>query len=155
LDYGSWIFLGEIVIDKELRYDAPIKDYCGSCQACIQACPTNAIVAPYVLDAGKCISYLTIENRDDPIPEHLGREFKQWIFGCDICQDVCPWNKFKQITKEGRFFPKQGNVDPDLKEWIIMDEMEFKMKFKKSPVIRPGWVNFIRNIKAAFPKSGQ
>ncbi len=151
-DHGSWIFLGEIVIDKELIYDIPIADHCGNCQACIQACPTNAIVAPYVLDARKCISYLTIEYPNDAIPEHLGSRLKQWIFGCDICQDVCPWNRFKRITKERHFFPKQWNVDPDLNEWIMMDEIGFKKKFKKSPVLRTGWKNFIRNIKAALPK---
>jgi epoxyqueuosine reductase len=151
-DYGSWIFLGEIVVDKELSYDTPIEDYCGSCQACMEACPTTALVEPYVLDASKCISYLTIEYREDAIAEHFGSKLNQWIFGCDICQDVCPWNKFKQITNERHFFPKQWNVDPDLNEWVMMDEIDFRKKFKKSPLLRPGWINFIRNIKAALKK---
>ena len=149
-EYGSWIFLGEIVVDRELVYDTPAENYCGSCQACLTACPTNAIVAPYVLDSRKCISYLTIEYRDRLIPANLRSKFDGWIFGCDICQNVCPWNKFRQPAKDKRFFPKQENVDPDIKDWVRMDEINFKNKFRKSPLLRTGWNNFIRNIKAVL-----
>jgi epoxyqueuosine reductase len=147
-DYGSWVFLGEIVIDKDLIYDVQIEDFCGSCQACLDACPTNAIVEPYVLDAQKCISYLTIEYWNKPIDKDLKKNMNGWVFGCDICQDVCPWNKFKQNSSENRYWPKENTLEFDLDELEKLDEISYKKKFKKSPVLRPGWKNFRRNIRA-------
>jgi epoxyqueuosine reductase len=146
-DYGSWIFLGELILNQELLYDKPISDFCGSCQACIDACPTKAITEPYVLNATKCISYLTIEFWDKPIPESFKKHLNGWIFGCDICQDVCPWNKFSRKSAEPRYYPDKENLHPDLRKWLDMDEETFKKKFKKSPLARPGFKNFIRNIK--------
>jgi len=149
-EYGSWIFLGELILNTELDYDPPMEDFCGTCTACINACPTNAIIEPYVLDANKCISYLTIEYWNKPIPEEFSGKMKNWIFGCDICQDVCPWNKFQKPTDEKRYFPKEKNVNPELKELAGMTEEEYKKKFNKSPVSRPGWKNFIRNVEASL-----
>ena len=147
-EYGSWVFIGEVVIDKELKYDIPMEEFCGSCQACLDACPTNAIVEPYVLDAKKCISYLTIEYRDKPIDKDLKKYMNSWIFGCDICQDVCPWNKFQQSSSENRYWPREDTLDFDLGKLENLDEGHYKMKFKKTPVLRSGWNNFKRNIRA-------
>ncbi len=152
-DFGSWVFLGELIVDCTLDYDYPIGDYCGSCQACIKACPTEAIIKPYQLDTNKCISYLTIEYWDKPLPEEQKKNMNGWIFGCDICQDVCPWNRFNRNTSETRFLPKEGNVSPPLDAWSEMDETSYKTRFKKSPVLRTGYKNFMRNIKANRNKS--
>jgi epoxyqueuosine reductase len=146
-EFGSWIFLGELILNVELEYDKPGEDFCGSCTACIDACPTDAIVQPYILDARKCISYLTIEYWDKPIANEFQNKMDNWIFGCDICQDVCPWNKFQQRTDEIKYLPKEGNINPKLDEIAILTENEFKQQFKKSPVNRTGWKNFIRNVK--------
>jgi epoxyqueuosine reductase len=101
-EYGSWVFLGEIITTLELKYDQPMEDFCGTCTACIDACPTDAIHQPYVVDSNRCISYLTIEHRGE-IAESLGKKFDHWIYGCDICQDVCPWNRFQQETEQTEF----------------------------------------------------
>ncbi len=146
-EFGSWIFLGEIILNTELEYDKPIEDFCGNCTACIDACPPNAIVKPYLLDASKCISYLTIEYRDKPIPAEFKDKMENWIFGCDICQDVCPWNKFQQITNEKRYHSKPENVKPKLTELTNLSEIGFKNRFKKSALYGTGWKNFIRNVK--------
>lgn len=148
-DYGSWIFLGELVLNKELAYDSPMPDHCGSCSACIDACPTQALV-PYKLDATKCISYLTIEMWDMPIPKEYANKLENWIFGCDICQDVCPWNRFEKETALIDFHPAEDNIRPNLHELEKMSETQFKNRFKKSPVYRAKWQNFIRNIKAVL-----
>ena len=145
-EYGSWVFLGEIIIDKDLDCDEPIGDFCGSCQACLDACPTDALIAPYVVDARKCISYLTIEFWDKPIPVDLQKNMNGWIFGCDVCQDVCPWNRFAKI--EERYGPKENTLDFDISELEKIDEAAYKNKFKQSPVLRPGWKNFQRNVNA-------
>jgi len=147
--YGSWIFLGELILDVELDYDKPVEDYCGSCTACIDACPTDALL-PYKLDATKCISYLTIEMWDKPIPEEFQDKMENWIFGCDICQDVCPWNRFQKETDNPDFQPAAGNVNPDLKKLQKMSQDEFKERFNKSPVYRAKWHNFIRNVKTVL-----
>jgi epoxyqueuosine reductase len=145
-EFGSWVFLGEIVIDRELQYDLPIEDYCGSCQACLDACPTSALIEPYVLDAQKCISYLTIEYWDKPIDEDLEKDMNGWIFGCDVCQDVCPWNRFAKKSKEDRYWPKENTIEFNLTELAKLDESMYKSKFKKTPILRPGWENFQRNV---------
>ena len=149
-EFGSWIFLGELILNIELEYDSPIEDYCGTCTDCIDACPTDAIVEPYLLDAGKCISYLTIEYWNKPIPKELDKKLENWIFGCDICQDVCPWNRFQKTTSEKRYMPKDDNVNPKLNEIAKLSQIEFKKRFKNTPVLRTGWKNFIRNVKAAI-----
>lgn len=146
-EYGSWVFLGEIILDVELEYDEPILDFCGSCTACIEACPTDAIVEPYFLDSTKCISYLTIEHRG-PIPEELKPRFDNWVYGCDICQDVCPWNRFQQPTGEQAFFPRTENVKPLLADLGNISAEEFTRRFKKSPVKRTKRNGMIRNAKA-------
>lgn len=148
-EYGSWVFLAEIIADMELEYDEPIADFCGSCSACIDACPTNAIVEPYVLDSTKCISYLTIEQRGD-IPEEFRPKLESWVYGCDICQDVCPWNRFQQPTQEIAFQPREENVDPDLQAISEIDEEEFSRRFRRSPVKRTKRSGLIRNAKAVL-----
>lgn len=148
-DFGSWIFLGELVLNVELDYDQPMLDYCGSCSACIDACPTQAL-EPYKIDAIKCISYLTIEMWDKPIPEEYRDKLENWIFGCDICQDVCPWNRFEKPTDMESFQPQNGNDNTLLSELEKLTEDAFKLRFKKSPVKRSKHKNFIRNVQTVM-----
>jgi epoxyqueuosine reductase len=147
--YCSWIFLGEILLDVELDYDKPIMDLCGTCTACIDACPTKAIVKPYVLDSSKCISYLTIENRD-VLPSDLICEFHHWVYGCDICQDVCPWNRFQKKTKETAFYPRQENIAPKLTELADMNQEEFNRRFRRSSIKRAKQAGLTRNAKGVL-----
>jgi len=146
-EFGSWVFLGEIIINETLEYDLPATDMCGSCTKCIDACPTRAIIAPYRLDATRCIAYLTIEYWDKPIPQEFSGKFDNYIFGCDICQEVCPWNKFQKVTDESGYQPPDENINPDLYELEQLSETEFNLQFNKSPVRRTKWQNFIRNIR--------
>jgi len=148
-EFGSWIFLGELAINLELEYDQPAKDYCGSCTACIDACPAKAL-SEYKLDSRRCISYLTIEHWDSPIPEEFADKLDNWIFGCDICQDVCPWNRFAKETDEAAYFPAAGNAAPKLFELSRMKVQDFKRRFKKSPVYRAKYQNFVRNVKTVM-----
>ncbi len=144
-DYGSWVFLGEIILNLELQYDTPATDHCGECTLCIEACPTQAITEPYVLDSNLCISYLTIEHRGE-IAEELGEKFENWIYGCDICQDVCPWNhKFSQRTTVKEFHPREYNAAPDLKSVIQMSQQDFSERFRKSPIKRTKHAGLVRN----------
>jgi epoxyqueuosine reductase len=154
-DFGSWMFLGEVIIDIELDYDGPIPDYCGSCTRCIQACPTNAIVAPYVVDSNRCISYLTIELKQEyEIPQEYHDKMGNMIFGCDICQDVCPWNeKFAKPTNSLEFYPRDENINRPLAGWLGLNEEEFRKRFKKSPIKRSKFAGFIRNVKVASKNS--
>jgi epoxyqueuosine reductase len=143
---GSFFFLAELVVDIELEYDGPIKDYCGTCTACMDACPTDAIPQPYVVDGSKCISYFTIELKEE-IPNEVKGKFENWIFGCDICQDVCPWNRFSQPHREPRF-----NANPELAtmtnaDWQELTEEVFNKVFKKSAVKRTGYKGLRRNIQ--------
>ncbi len=148
-EYGSWVFLGEIILNLELEYDEPSADYCGSCTRCIDACPTQAIVEPYVLDSNLCISYLTIEHKGE-ISEALKPEFGNWIYGCDICQDVCPWNKkFSDVTDEERFYPREGNQEPKLVELAALTSEEFTNRFRKSPIKRAKHEGLQRNVAVA------
>lgn len=153
-EYGSWVFLGEIITDLELDYDEPIADFCGTCTACIDACPTDAIVEPYVLDSNKCISYLTIEHRGD-IPDELKPKLEQWVYGCDICQDVCPWNKFRQETNEQSFYPRPDNVAPQLDDLISLTQDEFARRFRKSPMKRTKLEGLKRNARAVSELSSE
>lgn len=140
---GSFYFLGEIILDIELDYDGPTTDHCGSCTRCIDACPTDAIVKPYVVDGSKCISYLTIELKDQFIPTEFSGKMANWIFGCDICQDVCPWNRFAKPSNEIDFEPLPG-MDPKLLESIT--EENFNGIFKESPIKRTKFKGLKRNI---------
>ncbi|HGY54818.1 MAG TPA: tRNA epoxyqueuosine(34) reductase QueG [Caldithrix abyssi] len=146
--YGSWLFLGELVVNIELEYDDPALDYCGHCTACIEACPTGAL-QPYRIDARRCISYLTIETRDEPIPRELSDKLEGWVFGCDICQDVCPWNRFAKETDEAAYFPNEKNIAPAFDELQSMTEEEYKQRFQGTPVLRARYKDFIRNVTAA------
>lgn len=143
-EYGSWVFLGEIITTLKLDYDSPIEDFCGTCTACIDACPTDALNDPYVVDSNKCISYLTIEHRGE-IAESLGEKFDQWIYGCDICQDVCPWNKFQLETEHKEFVSREWNVNPNLESLKTISQKEFSKRFKNSPIKRTKREGIIRN----------
>ena len=142
---GSFFFLAEIIVDLELNYDNTTTDHCGSCTACIDACPTNAIYEPYKLDASKCISYYTIELKES-FSSNLSSDFKDWIFGCDICQDVCPWNRFSKANDEVLFetIPEISNFNKA--DWIDLTEETFKKVFKESPIKRSKFKGLKRNI---------
>lgn len=145
---GSYFFLAEIICDLALRPDAPLKDYCGSCTACTDACPTGALDTPYVLDASKCISYLTIElNAQTPIPENFRDKMEGWIFGCDICQQVCPWNRFSTEHAEPRFTANSDLRAMQEKDWVEITEEVFNTLFEKSAVQRTGYAGLRRNIR--------
>jgi epoxyqueuosine reductase len=145
-DVGSWVFLGEVITTLELIPDQPGIDHCGTCTLCLEACPTQAIVEPYVVDSNLCLSYLTIEHRGD-INAGVKGQFEGWIYGCDICQDVCPWNhKFAAETNEAGFLPREGNIAPRLEEWKEMSIEEFRTRFKGSPVKRTKLEGLVRNI---------
>lgn len=150
-EIGSYFFIAEMIVDVPITPDEPFsRDYCGSCTRCIDACPTDAIHQPYAVDANRCISYWTIEHRGDDIPEDVSQGFETWIFGCDICQDVCPWNKFKKPTQDGRFLPKAGLPASTLQEWSEIDIEEFRQRFRRNPVKRTKFEGFQRNVRIAL-----
>lgn len=142
---GSFFFLAEIILDLELEPDGPMKDYCGSCTACMDACPTDAIPEPYVVDGSRCISYFTIELKDE-IPQEVKGKFENWVFGCDICQDVCPWNRFSQPNAEPSFQPNPGLEKMTTREWQELTEEVFNSLFKKSAVKRTKFSGLKRNV---------
>jgi epoxyqueuosine reductase len=142
---GSFYFIAELIIDLELEYDNPTTDHCGTCTACIDACPTEAIVAPYVVDGSKCISYFTIELKEN-IPSEMKGKFNDWAFGCDICQDVCPWNKFSKAHNEPLFSPHPDLLSMTKKDWEEITEETFKKVFKNSAVKRTEFKGLKRNI---------
>ncbi len=144
--HGSFFFIAELILDLKLLPDGPIKDYCGTCTRCIDACPTDAIVEPYVVDGSKCISYLTIELKDEIIPSYFKGKMDNWMFGCDICQDVCPWNRFSTPTKENAFDPHEKLVQMNKADWEDLTEDIFKELFKKSAVKRTKFKGLTRNI---------
>lgn len=149
-ELGSYFFIGELIVDVPLPPDGPVPDFCGSCTRCLDACPTGALDAPYQIDAERCISYLTIEHRGAELPEGTGSEIGNWIFGCDVCQEVCPWNKFKRPTTEPRFLPRHGVTDTELREWVELDLEAFRERFRRSPVKRAKFEGFQRNVRAAL-----
>ncbi len=151
-EYGSWVFLGEIITDLELQYDEPITDFCGTCRACLDACPTGAIVDEYLLDSNKCISYLTIEHRGE-IPDEVKPRLENWVYGCDICQDVCPWNRFQKETSERAFNPRKHNVAPKLEELVNLSQEEFSERFRTSAMKRTKREGLERNAKAVLEGS--
>jgi epoxyqueuosine reductase len=143
---GSFFFLAELIIDLEVAPDPPmIKDYCGTCTKCIDACPTEAIVQPGVVDGSKCISYFTIELKEQ-IPAALKGKFENWIFGCDICQDVCPWNRFSKPHQEPAFYPHPDIKEMNKRDWEEITEETFNKVFKKSAVKRTKYGGLLRNI---------
>ena len=144
---GSFFFIAELILDLPLEADGPIKDYCGTCTKCIDACPTEAIVEPYVVDGSKCISYLTIELKDEILPKEFKGKMDNWMFGCDVCQDVCPWNRFSQIHNEPRLKPSAGLLDMKKSDWQDLTQEVFQGLFRKSAVKRTKWEGLKRNIK--------
>jgi epoxyqueuosine reductase len=142
---GSYFFIAEMILDLELEYDYGISDYCGTCTRCIDACPTDAIVEPYVVDGSKCISYLTIELKDQ-IPAEFKNKMDDWIFGCDVCQDVCPWNRFSVPHQEPSFSDTRGLLSISDKEWNELSESTFSKLFSKSAVKRTKFKGLQRNI---------
>lgn len=143
---GSYFFIAEIICDLELETDGPVSDHCGTCTRCIDACPTEAIVEPYKVDGSKCISYFTIELRDE-IPQDLKGKFENWMFGCDICQDVCPWNRFSKPHHTPAFNPKPELLDMSAREWHEITEDVFNLLFKSSPVKRTKFEGLKRNLR--------
>ncbi len=146
---GSFFFIAELIIDLELDYDGPVPDYCGSCTKCIDACPTNAIVEPYVVDGSKCISYYTIELKEN-LPIELKGKLDEWAFGCDVCQDVCPWNRFSTVHNEPSFEASEELLGMTAKDWEEMTLEVFNKTFKDSPLQRPGYQRMKQNV--AFAK---
>ncbi len=148
---GSFYFIAELIIDLDLDYDTPVTDHCGSCTACIDACPTQAIVDPYVVDGSKCISYFTIELKNE-IPAYAQDKMEDWMFGCDICQDVCPWNRFSKPHNEPLFEPRPEILNYSKSEWKELTQEVFSSVFRKSPVKRTRYEGLMRNIAALSQK---
>ncbi|HPF10347.1 MAG TPA: tRNA epoxyqueuosine(34) reductase QueG [Flavobacteriaceae bacterium] len=142
---GSFFFVAELIVDLELEYDTPVTDHCGTCTACIDACPTQAIVEPYVVDGSKCISYVTIELKNE-IPSGFSGLMDNWMFGCDVCQDVCPWNRFSKPHREPLFDPNPELLSKSKKEWDEITEEVFQELFKKTAVQRTKFQGLVRNI---------
>ena len=145
-EMGSYFFIAELIVDIELEEDIPINDYCGTCTKCIDACPTEAIVQPYVVDGSKCISYLTIELKDQILPNEFKGKMDSWMFGCDICQDVCPWNRFASAHNEPQFNPHPDLLKLTKKEWNELSEETYQNLFRKSAVKRTKFSGLKRNI---------
>jgi epoxyqueuosine reductase len=143
---GSFYFIAELIVDLELEYDSPVTDHCGSCTACIDACPTQAIVEPYKVDGSKCISYFTIELKEE-LPSHVSDKFEDWMFGCDICQDVCPWNKFSKAHNEPLFDPHPELLHFERQDWEEITRETFNEIFRRSAVNRTKFEGLQRNIR--------
>lgn len=148
-DYGSWVFLGELITNLELEYDTHIEsDHCGSCHLCIEACPTDAIVADRIVDARKCISYQTIESRDETLPDDIAQNQSGWLYGCDICQDVCPWNRFEKPTTEEGFTARANETTLELRQVLAWTQEEYAARFRKSAIKRAKLSGLQRNARA-------
>jgi epoxyqueuosine reductase len=145
-DMGSWFFLGALLTTVELAPDHVAADRCGSCERCVRACPTGAIVEPKVVDARLCISYQTIENRGE-IPAALRPRVGRWLCGCDVCQEACPWNRFAQETSESGFRPREGCANPDVEAWCVTDEATFNRDFAGTPIRRVTYSGMQRNLR--------
>ena len=155
-ELGSWVFLGELLLNIELEYDSGYgEDHCGSCTLCIDACPTQAITEPYVLDSNKCISYATIELREHEIPNSIGANLESWLYGCDICQDVCPWNRFEQTSREPAFEPRQGNVNLNLDEVLSLSPETYADRFRNSAMKRAKISGLQRNARQLIRNQAQ
>jgi epoxyqueuosine reductase len=148
-EHGSWVFLGELFLNLELEEDTGlIQDHCGTCTLCIDACPTAAITEPYVVDSNKCISYATIELRTPEFPVQVEDNLSGWLYGCDICQDVCPWNRFEEVTAETRFAPREGNVNPSLNDILELTPETYAARFRGSAMKRAKLSVLQRNARA-------
>lgn len=143
---GSNFFIAELIVNLDLEYDGPIKDYCGTCTRCIEACPTDAILPQRQIDSARCISYLTIELKDETLPGEFSSKMNNWAFGCDICQDVCPWNRFAEANKELRFKPKQSLLEMRREDWENIEKETFNELFKNSAIKRTKFSGLKRNI---------
>jgi epoxyqueuosine reductase len=153
-EYGSWIFIGELLLNLDLEPDAErFEDHCGTCTLCIDACPTQAITEPYAVDSGKCISYATIELRTLELPEEIEQGLSGWLYGCDICQDVCPWNRFEEATNESRFTPREGNVNAELGDILELTPETYAERFRGSAMKRAKLAGLQRNARALLTKS--
>jgi epoxyqueuosine reductase len=147
-EFGSWVFIGELLLNLDLAYDRePVEDHCGTCTLCIDACPTQAITEPYLLDANKCISYATIELRTPELPEDVAANLDGWLYGCDICQDVCPWNRFEAGTSERGFEPRPGNINANLQEVLQLDPQQYAERFRHSAMKRAKLAGLQRNAR--------
>lgn len=144
--HGSFFFIAELILDIELDADGPMKDYCGTCTACIDECPTDAIIEPYVVDGSKCISYLTIELKDELLPTEFRNKMDNWMFGCDVCQDVCPWNRFSQPHQQNAFQPHENLLKMSKADWHDLTEEVFQELFRKSAVKRTKYGGLKRNV---------
>jgi epoxyqueuosine reductase len=154
-EYGSWVFLGELLVNLELDYDTvPSEDHCGTCTLCIEACPTGAITEPYVVDSNRCISYATIELRAPELPAEVAGKLDGWLYGCDICQDVCPWNRFEQPTTETRFEPREGRVSADLDAVLELTPDAYAARFRRTAVKRAKLHGLQRNARALKKNQG-
>lgn len=152
-EYGSWVFIGELLLSIDLEYETElVADHCGSCTLCIDACPTGAITEPYTVDSNKCISYATIELRDTELPHDVAENLEGWFYGCDICQDVCPWNRFQQNTDESRFQPRQGNVNVSLAEVLELTPEVYAERFRHSAMKRAKLSGLQRNARTLVSK---
>jgi epoxyqueuosine reductase len=148
-DYGSWVFIGELLLNLDLQPDGiAVADQCGTCTLCIDVCPTSAIVGPYVLDANLCISHATIESRADEIPAAVAENLEGWLYGCDICQDVCPWNQMTSVTSEPHFQPREGNVNASLYEIQQLSPDAYAKRFRGSAMKRAKLAGLKRNARA-------
>jgi epoxyqueuosine reductase len=148
-ELGSWVFIGELLLNVEVESDAEtVLDHCGTCTACLDACPTDAIVEPYVVDSQKCISYATIELRDERLPEHISENLNGWLYGCDICQDVCPWNRFEKPTDEARFEPRNRETSISPETLSEMEHPEYAARFRRSAMKRTKLTGLKRNAAA-------
>ena len=155
-EHGSFFFIATLITDLELRYDDPyVKDYCGSCTKCIDACPTDAILDNHVVDGSRCISYFTIELKDALIPGELKNTFNDWMFGCDVCQDVCPWNRFSTPTNEVAFTPIPEILNFSTREWEELSEESFKKIFQHSALKRSKFKGIQRNLKFLQPENSE
>jgi epoxyqueuosine reductase len=144
---GSFFFIADLILDLKIEADGPIKDYCGTCTKCIDACPTDAIIEPYVVNGSKCISYLTIELKDELLPKEFEGKMDNWMFGCDICQDVCPWNRFAKKHQEPRFNPDNSLLSLTQNDWRELTAEVFNELFKLSAVKRTKFDGLKRNIE--------
>jgi epoxyqueuosine reductase len=154
-EFGSWVFIGELLLNIDLDYDNELsEDYCGSCTLCLEACPTRAITEPYVVDANKCISYATIEWRGNELPEPISEDLEGWLYGCDICQDVCPWNRFEQQSNEAGFEPRPGNINVALNEILDLTPARYAERFRHSSMKRAKLAGLQRNARALLNYSG-
>lgn len=154
-EYGSWVFIGEILLNLELEYETEtVEDHCGTCTACLDACPTNAIVAPFTVDSRACLSYATIELRAPEFSPEIKDNLNGWFYGCDICQDVCPWNRFEKPTGEARFEPREGNVSAELGAILALSPENYAQRFRRSAMKRAKLGGLQRNAAALLENSG-